>query len=223
MNADLATIVPTLTRTTPFLGEFATSGASNVTYLPILSSSTIYANASSSTEYYESTEIYGVSRSPQPGGMSTGTSTFHPPRAKTRKPGGGSGRKNKSSGGGGGTRKPKFKRATQKNQYSFKRTKTTDPPEEENTQPDWSKYPSVSEEEEEDENFVLKIGQNGNGFFGKSSTRGDIPVKEDPVSTTTTTEMPPSTTFIPEPTTPESLDKFLTNVMAIVTMVRNII
>ncbi|OXA56807.1 Transmembrane channel-like protein 3 [Folsomia candida] len=203
LSAYLATIVPTLTRTTPFLGDLS----SNVTYLPILSST--YANASSSSEYYESTEIIGVSSA------GPDTSTFRPPKKiKPRKPG--SLKKNKTNG----TRKPKFKRTTH-SKSNFPNGKPTDPPDEDYTQPDWSKYPVVSEEDEDD-SFVLKLGRNGNGFYGKSSTRGDIPVepKEDP-STTTTTEMPSTTTFLPEPTTPESLDKFLTNVMAVVTMIFN--
>jgi len=113
------------------------------------------------------------------------------------------------------SKKPKLKR-----EVPSQLPRSTDPPDEDYTQPDWSKYPVVSDEEEEDDGYILRLGPNGNGYYEKSSTRGDIPSesKEDP-STTTTTEMPSTTQPPTEVTTPESLDKFLTNVMTIVTMV----
>jgi hypothetical protein len=194
ITAYLSTVLPNLSKTTPFMGDFTTAGVSNVTISPLLSS-TFYS--STSAEFYESNET------------SNGSYGFTTAKSKrTKKPG----KKRKGS-----TKKPKFKRQVS-NQNGLPRS--TEPPDEDYTQPDWSRYPVVSDEEEDD-GFVLRIGTNGNGFYGKSSTRGDIPSesKEDP-STTTTTEMPSTTAVaVTEPTTPESLDKFLTNVMTMVTMV----
>jgi len=99
---------------------------------------------------------------------------------------------------------------------------STEPPGSDYTEPDDSKYPTVSNEYDEYNNLI--IGSTGNGYIGKSSTRGDIPitVKDDP--STTTTEMPStSTALVTEPTTPESVEKFWTDVTAMVTMVRKTI
>jgi len=84
------------------------------------------------------------------------------------------------------------------------------------TPADLSKYPIVSDEELDENGLnVLQIGGNGHGW-PKLSTRGDIPGEAGhDTTTTTTTEIPSTTTE----KIPESLEKFLTNVLTIVTMV----
>lgn len=130
---------------------------------------------------------------------------------------------------------------------------STDPPEEDYTQPDWSKYPLVSGEVEplagdrssgssqegeevttEDELLMESTTEGGSGsgygettpdptllrktyWLTKQTTRGDIPSELDEEITTSTTEMP-TTTLAPTTMEPESLERFLTNVITMVTL-----
>ncbi|ODN05080.1 Transmembrane channel-like protein 3 [Orchesella cincta] len=247
ISAYLSTLVPTISKTTPFVGDYSSSSGSS-------SSSTSFMNVtidpSLMTHVVQKSTTFPADTSYM-GNMTKPTKKPRQGRKKNR-----------------GSKKPgRSVRQVYPWEYtneiggssfaSSSSTSTTTvetPPDEDYTQPDWSRYPIVSGEEvveipeeilpeegggitvtEDDSgntilpstNNVLIIGGNGDRkyWIGKQTTRGDIPSElDEEITTSTTTEMTStsSTTTTMMPTTteiPESLEKFLTNVMTMVTMI----
>lgn len=277
INAYLATLIPTLAKTTPFVDDFTSSstgpgGVMNVTINPQGHSlpngrfggitlhpgefTTFLENSTGRSTKKPRMGRKKARKKAQETTVSRSKRQFVPWDSRSRGSTNSRGKSITISNSGTSTT------SLTTSLSSSSSTTTTDAPDDDYTQPDWSKYPVVSgevepvdpghsgegpfvmieggetttEEEESDMNNAITpmvgpggdliLGENGRRKYmiNKQTTRGDIPSEWDEEKTTsTTTEMTStsSTTMAPSTTlepTPDSLERFLTNVMTMVTL-----